>query len=99
MKVKVRAIIAPYTDARTESLQAILRNHATDRLRVRIGTRQLYDIMDELVRRREASGEPFRSDEEALAEFRKHYMPPIDRRRRSIRINLEETVLEHKKEK
>lgn len=75
MKVKVRKIEAPYQDVPTESLQAILRNHAHGRLMVRIGTEQLYDIMEELARRREASGQPLRSNEEAWAEFEKHYMP------------------------
>lgn len=75
MKVKFQKIIYPYTDAKTSSLQAILRNHAHDKLKVRVGTRQLYDIMGELARRREASGAPFRSNEDALADFVAHYMP------------------------
>ena len=56
MKVKVRRVTAPYQDAPTASLQAILRNHAHDRLQV--CTRQLYEIMGELARRREATGTP-----------------------------------------
>ena len=75
MRVKVRTIAAPYLNAPTASLQAILRNHAHNRLRVRLGTRQLYDIMGELARRREASGKPFKYNEEAWAEFQAHYMP------------------------
>ena len=75
MRVKVRKIEAPYQDVPTESLQAILRNHAHDRLMVRIGTEQLYAIMDELARRDEAAGTRLRSTEEAWAEFEKHYMP------------------------
>jgi len=70
VKVKVRAIIPPYTDAPTKSLQVILRNHAHDKLHVRIGILQLYDIMDELARRQEISGPPFRSDEEALEDLK-----------------------------
>ena len=77
MRVKVKTIKKPYTDASTKSLQAILRNHAHDQLHVRIGTTQLYDIMEELARRREQSGTPFKSNEEAWAEFRKHYMPKL----------------------
>lgn len=71
MKVKIKTISPPYTDAPTASLQAILRNHAHDRLRVRIGIKQLYDIMEELVRRREQEDpNAFRSNEEALADLR-----------------------------
>lgn len=75
MKVRVRKIEAPYHDVPTESLQAILRNHAHDRLQVRVSVDQLYDIMDELDRRREASGQTLRSSEEAWVEFNRHYMP------------------------
>ena len=75
MKVKVRRIAAPYIDVPTESLQAILRNHAHDRLMVRIGTEQLYAIMEELARRDKASGTQLRSSEAAWAEFVTHYMP------------------------
>ena len=75
MKVKVRRIAAPYIDVPTSSLQAVLRNHAHDRLHVRIGTEQLYAIMEELARRREASDQPFRSSEDAWAEFVRCYMP------------------------
>lgn len=74
MKVKVRIIAAPYLDVPMSSLQAILRNHAHNKLRVRLGIRQLYDIMGELARRREVSGTPFRSNQEAWEEFQEHYM-------------------------
>lgn len=74
MKVKVRIIAAPYKDVPTASLQAILQNHAHGKLRVRISTRHLYEIMGELARRREASGTPFRSNQEAWEEFQEHYM-------------------------
>ena len=53
MKVKVRRIAAPYQDASTASLQAVLRNHAYGYLQDRVGIRQLYEIMGELARRRE----------------------------------------------
>lgn len=82
MKVKVRKIATPYTDVPTESLQAICRNHAHDKLQVHIGTKQIYDIMDELARRRQESGaDPFRSNEEAWADFVAHYMPRKDVRK------------------
>ena len=76
MKVKVRAIAFPYTQVPTSSLQSILRNHAHNKLLVQIGTNQLYAIMGELVKRREQSGTPFRSDMEALADlYRRCYLP------------------------
>ena len=81
MKVKVRKIAAPYTDVPTESLQAICRNHAHDKLHVHIGTKQLYDIMGVLADRRKASGDYFRSNEEAWADFVAHYMPRKDVRK------------------
>jgi hypothetical protein len=73
MKVQVRIIRPPYTDIPTVSLQAILRNHAQNRLNVRVTVDRLYAIMGELTNRRDPSD--FMSDEEALAVFRKHYMP------------------------
>ncbi len=75
MKVKVKAIAPPYNDVPTASLQAILRNHAYGKLHVYIGTQQIYDIMGELVRRREITGGPFKSNEDAWEEFNRHYMP------------------------
>ena len=77
MKVKVRKIAAPYTDVPTESLQAILRNHAHDKLRIHIGTNQLYDIMDVLAKRYVPSGHRIKSSKETWAEFVQHYMPQI----------------------
>ena len=74
MKVKVRTIDP--TVAPTPALQTILRRHAHDKLRVDLTTDQLYEVMDELVRRREREDpNAFRSDEEALAEFRRRHMP------------------------
>ena len=73
MKVKVRTIdpaVAP-----TPALQTILRRHAHDKLRVDLTTDQLYEVMDELARRREISGDPFKSTEEAWSEFQANYMP------------------------
>ena len=84
MKVKVQSINPPYTDVPTESLQAILRNHAHNRLYVRVSAKQLYEIMGILADRRKALGSPFQSNEDALADFKKYYMPkntcspPID---------------------
>ena len=67
MKVQVRKISPPYTAVPTASLQAILENHAHDKLNVRISLDQLYVIMGELANRRDPSD--FMSDEEALAVF------------------------------
>lgn len=69
MKVKVHKITKPYEKIATKSLQAILRNHAYDKLFVHIGAKQLYDIMDELVRRRQDSDSPRRTNEETWREF------------------------------
>lgn len=57
-----------------------VRELPTDRLQrlVRMDKLQLdelFVVLDELARRREASGAPFQSNEEAWAEFREHYMP------------------------
>ena len=75
MKVQVREIAPPYTNVPTKSLEAILRNHAHDKLYVRIGTAQLYDIMVVLAERNKASGRPQKTAKEAWAEFEKYYMP------------------------
>ena len=80
MKVKVRKIAPPYHDVPTASLQAILRNHAHDKLNVDITTKQLYDIMGELSRR---NGDRWRSNEEAWAEFVQHYWPGAGEREQS----------------
>ena len=75
MKAKVKIIKPPYNDVSTDSLQAICRNHAHDKLLVRISVKQLYDIMKVLAERDEASGRPQKTAEKAWIEFEKHYMP------------------------
>ena len=75
MKVKVHTIRKPYDRIETASLRAILRNHAHDRLRCPIKTEQLYDIMGELAKRRQASGDTWRTNEEAWKEFVQQYCP------------------------
>ena len=52
----------------TDMLQRLVR---TDKLQIDA----LFVVLDELVRRRELPGTPFRSNEEAWAEFQEHYMP------------------------
>ena len=65
-----------YDSMTTEELQEILRKHANGELQTEPDTDELYYIMEVLARRREEQDpQAFRSDEEALEEFRKHYMP------------------------
>ena len=71
-----RAEFAHYDSMTTEELQEILRKHAHDELETEPDTDELYYIMEVLARRREEEDpQAFRSDEEALADFRKNYMP------------------------
>ena len=71
-----RAEYAHYDSLPTEELQEILRKHAHGELETEPDTDELYYIMEVLARRREEQDpQAFRSDEEALADFRKHYMP------------------------
>ena len=71
-----RAEFSHYDSMTTEELQEILRKHANGELETEPDTDELYYIMEVLARRREEQDpQAFRSDEEALAEFRKHYMP------------------------
>lgn len=71
-----RAEFSHYDSMTTEELQEILRKHAHDELETEPDTDELYYIMEVLARRREEENpQAFRSDEEALADFRKNYMP------------------------
>ena len=71
-----RAEFSHYDSMTTEELQDILRKHAHGELETEPDTDELYYMMEVLARRREEQDpQAFRSDEEALAEFRKHYMP------------------------
>ena len=71
-----RAEFSHYDSMTTEELQEILRKHANGELQTEPDTDELYYIMEVLARRREEQDpQAFRSDEEALAEFRKYYMP------------------------
>lgn len=71
-----RAEFSHYDSMTTEELQEILRKHAHDELETEPDTDELYYIMEVLARRREEEDpQAFRSDEEALADFRKNYMP------------------------
>ena len=71
-----RAEFSHYDSMTTEELQEILRKHANGELETEPDTDELYYIMEVLARRREEQDpQAFRSDEEALADFRKNYMP------------------------
>ena len=75
-ELKNRAEFSHYDSMTTEELQEILRKHAHDELETEPDTDELYYIMEVLARRREEEDpQAFRSDEEALADFRKNYMP------------------------
>lgn len=80
MKVKVKQIAPPYTEVTTESLQAVMLNHAHGKLKVHISEDQLFAILNELVRRRETAGSPCRTTEAAWAEFVAQYMPTDESR-------------------
>ena len=74
-----RAEFSYYDSMTTEELQEILRKHAHDELETEPDTDELYYIMEVLARRREEEDpQAFRSDEEALADFRKNYMPKAE---------------------
>ena len=71
-----RENFSEYDSMSTEELQEILRKHANGELQTEPDTDELYYIMEVLARRREEQDpQAFRSDEEALADFRKNYMP------------------------
>ena len=77
-----RAEFSHYDSLPTEELQEILRKHANGELQTEPDTDELYYIMEVLARRREEEDpQAFRSDEEALADFREHYMPKADEAR------------------
>lgn len=60
----------------TEELQEILRKHTHGELETEPDTQDLFEIMEVLSKRRQQQNpQAFRSDEEALAEFRKYYVP------------------------
>lgn len=67
---------AHYDALPTEKLQEILRKHAHGQLHTEPDTEELYCIMEVLAQRRgQQSQQEFRSNEEALAELREHYLP------------------------
>ena len=68
--------LSHYDSMSTGELQEILRKHASGELEAEPDTEELFKIMEVLAKRRqEENPQAFRSDEEAFAEFREHYMP------------------------
>ena len=75
-EMEKREEISRYDSMSTEELQEILRKHAHGELDTEPDTDELFEIMEVLsARRQQQEPQAFRSDEEALAEFRQHYMP------------------------
>lgn len=71
-----RESFSKYDSLPTEELQEILREHAYGELETEPDTDELYYVMEVLARRREQQDpQAFCSDEEALSDFRKHYIP------------------------
>ena len=71
-----RESFSKYDSLPTEELQELLRKHAYGELETEPDTDELYYIMEVLAQRREKQDpQAFRSDEESLAVFYKHYMP------------------------
>ena len=71
-----RESFSKYDSLPTEELQELLRKHAHGELETEPDTDELYYIMEVLAQRREKQDpQAFRSDEEALADFCKHYIP------------------------
>ena len=75
-EMEKREDIFRYDSMSTEDLQEILRKHAHGELDTEPDTQELFEIMEVLsVRRQQSDPRAFRSNEEAFAEFREHYMP------------------------
>ena len=89
-----RAEYSHYDSLPTEELQEILRKHANGELQTEPDTDELYYIMEVLARRREEEDpQAFRSDEEALADFRKNYMPKATQEGRTKVIRFQSRIL------
>ena len=79
--------ISRYDSMSTEELQEILRKHAHNELDTEPEADELFEIMEVLsVRRQQQAPQAFRSNEEALAEFRQHYMPKEKREPKVIKF-------------
>lgn len=79
-ELEKREDLSRFDSMSTEELQEILRKHTHGELETEPDTQDLFEIMEVLSKRRQQQNpQAFRSDEEALAEFRKHYMPKESR--------------------
>ena len=86
--------ISRYDSMSTQELQEILRKHAHGELDTEPDTQELYKIMEVLsVRRQQNEPQAFRSNEEALAEFRQHYMPKENEESKSKVIKFPNRIL------
>lgn len=75
-ELEKREDLSRFDSMSTEELQEILRKHTHGELETEPDTQDLFEIMEVLSKRRQQQNpQAFRSDEEAFAEFRKHYMP------------------------
>ena len=75
-ELEKREGLSRYDSMSTEELQEILRKHTHGELETEPDTQDLFEIMEVLSKRRqEENPQAFRSDEEAFAEFKQHYMP------------------------
>lgn len=79
-ELEKREDLSRFDSMSTEELQEILRKHTHGELETEPDTQDLFEIMEVLSKRRQQQNpQAFRSDEEAFAEFRKHYMPKESR--------------------
>ena len=86
--------VSRYDSMSTEELQEILRKHAHGELDTEPDTDELFKIMEVLsARRQQQDPQAFRSDEEALAEFRQHYMPKEEESAKSKVIKFPNRIL------
>ncbi len=75
-ELEKREDLSRFDSMSTEELQEILRKHTHGELETEPDTQDLFEIMEVLSKRRQQQNpQAFRPDEEAFAEFRKHYMP------------------------
>lgn len=79
-ELEKRKDLSRFDSMSTEELQEILRKHTHGELETEPDTQDLFEIMEVLSKRRQQQNpQAFRTDDEALAEFRKHYMPKESR--------------------
>lgn len=75
-ELEKREDLSRFDSISTEELQEILRKHTHGELETEPDTQDLFEIMEVLSKRRQQQNpQAFRTDDEALAEFRKHYIP------------------------